>query len=756
MANDTPEALKAKLEELGRIATKFGETMSGVTTKMEQGWKNQADLVSKLSDSISKLDMSSMSKAFESISGSVTTWQEGTSHIIDDMRSISTQHAEVNKLMADSSLILKDQAILNMLSAALRKQETEEQKKLLENADSMFTKAKRFLEIKREELALDHQIAMSRINTTDEFGRGLADAEGSLKNLMNFVTSLPGGGILAFFLMGIAGEQGFLAQANSIRQNFNAIGGAAGDTLSKLDSMLHTGAANLNMSAAEMQAAVHNMVQAGIKDTKMLDAGFLELGEGGLLRATIAMDHMMKVSAGTFGGMIGAAVKDLGANVKDATIAMIGYGQEVAKAGINSIQFLNAVTQSMQAVKLYGMNIRDVTHWTKELVEANVKHGQTQAFATTIAGQGMSQMMSGIAGMGEGLAAFIAQRAMTGISGREGMSNEERRIMSGDAVTAMMELKHGFRDLSPERHREANTNVVMELAKLSGGAGADPQHREFFLKKMGFGDEGGRAILSIMSALEKRGPGGQLTKVETAQLDKAMAEQTDNSTKMVQMLSAIKVGLIEVSNGLLGMIVAGIQMLVAFIKDPRHGGGQAFDRASELLGVFSEQVGSGFSKIGTGVGRGFGVFDQFFNNSEDRRRLAHTQAGEGVSKTVADSIASEMREEREKLYMKKLEERTHAGSEEILRLKEQADRKNMPLYEYIQQITPITDEQKKFKTRASLAAVDQQELLNIERSRHRDMNIEYDDQTNTVHIAVKMNQKDMSKAPAGGARKGGN
>lgn len=579
---------------------------------------------------------------------------------------MSSSAAEAAKIQEETRLGLSSWNSLQKERAARNTEENEQKEKLLHLSDNLYEKGKQYIEQLSEQVKLQHAQTVAIASTVDVTMRGLSNVRGAVPNMKSMLSGMPGGGLLSFFLMGMEGDEKWRAKAAGIAQTFNQIGGNAAELTGKFKGMV-TEAATQGIGI-DYAAAAKSFIDASVDGNKQLDQSFMDLSTGGILKTSIAMDRLMNVADGTFAALEANAIKDFGNGVDETASTITRYAMAAKSANINTIQFMGGVIQSAQVLKLYQMDLASVADWTLKITQANKEHmgPGKEGFALEKAQAGMSGMLAGVAGLSEGIRSLVAARTYTELGKGEGLTDNDRTILKGDALAAMLHSQRGFTDFDTRTQQKANLEFINQLGKLALELKGNESSPEMFLQhNAGMNAEGAHFAMRVQDLIVKAGSVEGATKLMTPKEKKDLETFKKGAespyTAMEKSLSGIEAGLTQVSNGLLGAILAGVKSLILLIQNPRNPGPE-FARMNELMGKFGSEIKQGLSAIGHGVGKSVGgaageVFDsdaaaEYAKNhpelSAERKHEWHpiydTVMGKGFFTGLADDILTSFRD----------------------------------------------------------------------------------------------------------------
>lgn len=578
----------------------MAEEVSDIKAVMEQ----MSGVVGTIKDS---------ADAMKNVSSSVDAWHQG-------MESIA---AVMKELMGFQNQAVQQQEALKIGGTARNIQlsmETELQREHLEimgkeaeAADAFTVKLERWYQIRRDQLNLEHEHLASAYKNSEAVSKALTNVEGIGSSVMS---KLPFGGFLGFLLMGAKAGAQWEADTMKVTQQFDVVGGKAGEFAGRIQEYIKNFGATGVASAEEISSIGAAFAEAGITAKEVFGDGahniLAEMGldHKDLMESTLAMDKLMEVSAGTFAKLTGSAVGELGNTLAEATDSIVTYGMAAQTAHMNTMSFLSGVMQSSQQLKLYHIQLSDVANMTLQVAAANTNKHMDPRFAGTIAQAGIGQMVQGVGNMPDGLAVNISQAVMAELASRHKdriLRDTNGQPMAMDPISTLMEFRHGGRDINAKDQKDFFPLAVQALGQMAELAGHHNKGTaEFFLQKNGMGAEGARAIAEIY--FNKTSHNRPLSPDEQKAIRHALDDEEKKTSGIERAMKELKTAVAEVSNGLLGMIVDGIkiiiqslQMMVEYAEHPGD-----FKKNSIMARNYQESLNEfagNFQLMGEGVTR---------------------------------------------------------------------------------------------------------------------------------------------------------
>jgi hypothetical protein len=507
-----------------------------------------------------------------------------------------------------------------------RKQANEDLEKQLRLVGSIFTRWKDVYAEHEKSIAEGNDMAMKQNliirKTVDETALGLTNIEGAFKAILSAV---PFGGLLTFLLHGVGAEEQWKANTNKVVNEFARFGDDSGPYKESLKNQIKAMEIWNPNATQDLVAVSRQFAEAGIKidsvwGEKKLSSSLATMG-GTLGEVSLKFDYLQKQAPGWTASLLKIAHREMGDNVNRAAEALFAYSDAAVRAGQDSVTFISRVMQTGEAMKLYGLSVDTIAEQTLRLTNINQKafgmggSAEHKAYAGTLAAFQM-QGIAGVKDMPEGPAAFF-----------------------GKYVIARMMAKHPewAKDLKEKAPDVAELlNTPMGVAKLVQNMGLLKAHRgdEFFatllqvvaekVKEMNLGAGFGEKFLESVGITKGYMAAHGLLKLGSSIADTAnmTPEQRDlikqgkeipksEVSQLLQGLKGIEQGIMDIANGVLGMmlmtlisIALGIKVLFDWFanKGNLQNSTAAFMGAMEGIGKYGSLIGNGAIKVGHGLG----------------------------------------------------------------------------------------------------------------------------------------------------------
>jgi hypothetical protein len=579
--------------------------------------------VAAINRSINGVDTGKLQAMFEKITGSVKEWNESIDRTVDDMKimlDFMGRAAQINQNLEMGGKARNQEA---SIEAELKREEKHIDDERIKQGDSIFTKLKREYELTQEMYALDNKRLSTAYQTADVVARAATNVESIMPQILS---SIPFGGLLGFMLAGAAKEAQFTADTQKVAQSWKVVGASASEFGRDIEHMLKDFKADAIATTEELVGIAKGFAEMGIQAKSVLTVGDtgtnmlknMGIEHDSIFKVTLALDKLNQTAAGTFAHLAGVAVRDFDNDLNESIKDLVEYGAAAQNAGQNTMTFLNSIMQNAQQLKLYGLHLGDVADATLKVTKMNHDQGFGAGFSGQMAQAGVGQMMSGISGMSDGLAAHIGGKVLTGLHGAIPMDPMDRtRQMSG--VGMMLEFQRGGRDLPPDEHRKFYATTIAELGKLANDSGLKGLDREFLLKSFGFGQEGSHVIMQLFDKMGGKMDPSKLNDGDQKRLNDALMSESEKTDAVRKLLENLKIAVADIGNGLLGMILASLKVVIQGLQYGfdaivhKLGGGNKTDEdiAAEYkqltatvsrVGQYGAQFGEGMRRAGHGLG----------------------------------------------------------------------------------------------------------------------------------------------------------
>lgn len=500
----------------------------------------------------------------------------------------------------------------------------------IELHDSVYTKMKRDLELWQEKLWVTREWNrefVKGVKTADETGHALANVRDTASKFETFITGLPGGGILSFFLMGIRGDAQVKGEAQEVVQMFDRIGAGAQSLEGRIQSLLMAHKLYNNMSAADLKAAAGSFATSGIgwQDATMARGSMASLGlRDNMLEATIQLDKFLELSSGSTAKMMGTAVRDFGNTIEDSIDTYVRYGFAARQAGWDMGTFMNEVTGASQNLKFYNVQLDDMAGRMLRAQQIGEGMGFSKQHAAAWASSTLGQVNGQLTNMGAGMTVWIGREvgaAMAEWSRGRNLSDSDREAignLGGSPISTLVQMKHGAQGiLDHDAQAKFWGTTIGTLADKAMQAGhGNKDVAEYFLTTQGYSWEAARLILRLKDQVDKQ---GNLDPSHAGELQKALRTEAEKTSSMERMMKALEVGLVQVANGLLGAILMTLKSIVmgtlAIVE--AIAGNWTESKAFGAQALESLTGDKGAMGYGKQIGEGLKNMVQFFDHAKD-------------------------------------------------------------------------------------------------------------------------------------------
>lgn len=587
--------------------------------------------VEQIKQKLAGIDLSRLNDMFEKIAKNVESWNEAIGKTAESMKDIVGYQAEAVRHNMNLEIGSKQRNQHASLEAEQEREFGDMVNQRLERGDSIFTQLKRYVELQKESLSLEHEHISAGYETFQQATKAATHLEGIMPALL---AAVPFGGLIGFMLAGAVKEAEFKSDTAKIVQAWKVVGGGAKEFSSDVEHMLKNLSAEGIATAGELQGIARAFADMAIKKEAVLvtagpNVDFLSaMGIDthvihNIYETSLAMDRLTQSAAGTFATLTGRGVRDFGNSITEVTGDLVKYGIAAMDADQNTMQFLNGVMQNAQQLKLYAVHLGDVANMTLRLVDMNKSFGPQ--FAGTVAQAGVGQMLGGIAGLDTGMAAYIGGEVIRSIRSENGgklLGSDNKSFDIGENAGAIVEFRRGGRDLQDAAGFMSKT--IQQLGTFASQPGVSGLDREYLLQTKGFGPEGSHAIMQLFDQIQA---GKAPTDADLSRLNQALKDESDKTSQVVLLLNNLKTAIADIGNGLLGMILASLNVIVDGIKvmaleleHPFHRTDaqqsrldEAFDKLSgtaDRVGAYNEQTVEGFKRLGDAAGHMPGALEE--------------------------------------------------------------------------------------------------------------------------------------------------
>lgn len=576
------------------------------------------DGIAQSADSIGKafaaLDISKIAEAAKHIETATAGWTSNLKGASEELysafRTITATAESFNKLRESgeaTNQLRRIAAEMDREAKLMRDSEKEDLIKVTSIWEDLVKKHKEF--IQAQAATPVGMGALKGAKSVDDASRSLMHIEDLPGKLMKLI---PGGGLIELMFMGMNKHEEWRAKSEMVVQQFDSMGGGAEKYGSAIAENIET-MEQWNTHAVQDFISVANALKSG---SITADQALGKEGMGSSLSklgtsvedVTLKFDYMMEVAAGTGAKMVATGYREFGNTLKDSAEFIVNYGLAAQNAGQETMQFLGSVMQTAESLKLYHVQLSTVADQSLKLIDINKSRGMSAAYAGVVSQAGQQQAFQGIQNMQDGYAAFIGARVVQHLSaaGRGNIDKVMGPGASSDPVSILMEMKRGFRDLGNDpSSKSALGTMVSEIAKQAQeAAGPKRGQQEFYLERMGFGVEGGRAILDMASSVAS---GKVISDKQLETLKGATISQQQQMNQLTVAMNKAAQGIADIATGLMGVILSGIKaiigLLVAVVAKLMDPLGTLPEGVTKFIESAFEGMKSSGSMMGQGIGK---------------------------------------------------------------------------------------------------------------------------------------------------------
>lgn len=441
------------------------------------------------------------------------------------------------------------------------------------------------------------------------FGAGAnvvkGQAQGVVSGVGGLLKGLPflSGGLFGLLMGGIMNTDKIRGETAELANIARVTGRNISDSaISSMGAFQQQATHLFGISKGEFQGTYKAFVDAGIGIDQVLKKQAENLGSVGedVAHLSFGIDKMYKLASGTSARAIVSLTVDYGMSVKHAgeMYEKLAFAGEKSKVGTQN--FINYVMQGAGALRQYGVSVESVATTLQTIQSKYEQLGMPKQLAGSMAGESLSQLTQGLAGMGAGMQAYFGEHMGlgTGLQARQNFREGMGRLgtKGGDEF---------FEKLLKEEY-----NLAMQVSH-----GDKAQARNFLENSQGLGFQGAKALMEIGATLQK---GGKLSEGTPEQI-KALKETFDRSKdeqgrlandmyNITQGLAGIGQGILGVITNLLGLGIVGLRWVWAKAT------GKETESTIKLMGDYVGHMNKSWDGIVAGAKQaGGGLGDQVGN-----------------------------------------------------------------------------------------------------------------------------------------------
>jgi len=402
--------------------------------------------------------------------------------------------------------------------------------------------------------------------------KGYAKGEvGALKNKIGGMLGklqLPkwgaiGAGLIGIMAYGYHDAKRVQAEAGEIENILissyrSTVSGVVSSGTAKLSHMQEYLQKHLGINKKGVQDVAQAFVDGGVSvDTMLKKTGEeIEHVESSAHSVTFALDKMFEIADGSSAKRMVSLMTDYGKSVEDAQSSLVRFYMVGKQSGIGTMQFVKNVETASKSLVGMGIDIDNVVDIYNNVTESFAKMGVPKQFAGRIAAEGIQNIASGMTSMEMGWQIVIAERLYS----KQGLTDLDARQM----------LLDGFAKVSGKDRVNEFLKVIEIAADLAMNATGDNVNEARYLIENGMGwkFEGARVALEVRELIKqgKMVEAAKATEENMEILSKSLSLESKKANKFDLMLNVFLKGLAKLGQGLLGMAVRGIALMIAYVK----------------------------------------------------------------------------------------------------------------------------------------------------------------------------------------------
>jgi hypothetical protein len=321
---------------------------------------------------------------------------------------------------------------------------------------------------------------------------------------------------------------------------------------------------------ADFQNAATQFAQIGVDIEDVLDKQFavpIERTSGTVIEATVALDSLFKIGAGRTAQAAAMGMRNFALDSADAVRIVASMGLAARDAGTSVTAFTASLMQSGAVMRTQRVDIEEMANAQlkfQQLIERGVASNiqdptARRLFAAGYAEQAMGQISRGMAGMGVGMSAVLAER----------MSARRPDIADVTGLEAFYAFREGFGGVGQRGETagifQEGIKELINMAKETGGGVAE---QRYFLERMvpGLGVEGSRVLMEMSKSMEEGLTIQDAFTRHQSDLSKAFVDRAAETSGFQKSLMKAQEGLAKIGAGILGSLILGFKETVASIK----------------------------------------------------------------------------------------------------------------------------------------------------------------------------------------------
>lgn len=395
------------------------------------------------------------------------------------------------------------------------------------------------------------------------FPREIVGIQSGVQKIKGSILSeLPAGGLIGLMMLGAMREEEVRAAGASTMRMFQQSSQVGRDALGAINSEARRLGVTLGKGPTgmfgEFQASAQQFAQAGVDVEDVLKNNFKSPIEGiseSALKSAVRLDTLFKSGSGTAAKEMAAMMRNFNLDASEAAKMYAGIGLAARDSGNSVTSFMTSVMQSSAAMRTMRVDIGEVSE--AQLKFASIVQqqmpGVTKQFSAQYAETATRQITQGLAGMGIGLSAVLAER----------ISNKEGKPVEG--LDAYYAFKEGFGGAGQKEGSGVFIKGINELLAMTRETGGSKAEQRFFLEKMGMGFEGSKVLMEINKEIEQGSTIQESVAKHQKDLAGAFKDATSETSAFQRALLEIQDGIAKTGAGLLGTVVGGIKLIAGLL-----------------------------------------------------------------------------------------------------------------------------------------------------------------------------------------------
>lgn len=434
-------------------------------------------------------------------------------------------------------------------------------------------------------------------NTMAQTLTGKENVAGALSNITSSLSALAPtagglGGLFGMLMYGQVKEAEFKALGQLAIQQFDQVGGHAGDLGKKMAGMAKYMSIAGMIDAKDFSIVSAAVVSFGldIKDVSKDIDGFKSTAKGAgtdFLTFSLSMDKAFEMAAGTTAKFGGTLVRDFNMTTNEAATNLRQMATAARDSGQSVVTYMQQVMEASSALRLMNANQGAVSETMLMASKSFQAGGLNKSFAGAYAAQGMSQVTGAMAGgMNEGVRAIIAQK-----------------MYGGDALDALAMLNSPVARGGKKLDAHAFIGAAGDIMNSNGPQTVGAQYK-FAESVFGVGTAGADLLLKAFKEKQETGTTSNDT---LAAINKAFEDEAKKKSSLEIAVDTIKQAIADTMVGLLQMIVNGLKAVYDGIQWGFNAlmstftTGDTSKEYAELADIYYTRASKGYAASGLGA-----------------------------------------------------------------------------------------------------------------------------------------------------------